>query len=219
MRSEDIRLRLKEHRGRDLVSAIADELASLHDQLEQVRAELRGTEAYTFLRDRLGEVDKTVVRNEALPRLVQISAAENLTARDGFYAVEYTADGSPYRWTGPGRVFTFRTFIDRSAPVRLGLQAVSSFDVKRQAALSLTVDGAALECAVTPLGNSLTVEAVIPPRSVDTGDATDIVFVLPYVGSNESLGDNRILGIAFRILLLEAVVEEPPQAQPVAAEE
>src|SRR5579871_3804580 len=113
MQAEEVRLRLKQRRGPDLISALADEIALLHDKIEQVQRELRGFESYRILREQLALTDDAGNAGRLMPDYVEIGAAENLEAQDGFHGIEYTPDGSAYRWTEPGRTFTFRVFIDR----------------------------------------------------------------------------------------------------------
>ena len=189
------------NRGDELVQELRDEIASLHRELAALKSEVA---ALTDFRSSRGLVlePPTVMAAPSLPQRVMIEADQMLRPHDGFYGVEHTADGTPFRWTGPSVQFSFTVYVDRSNGADLRLFALTSIDFEVQKNIALIVDGETLPVKVEPDSGGFSVTAFLPARA-DQG-ATGLVFVLPAVLTPQGGEDGRVLGLAFSRLSIVA---------------
>jgi len=137
MDNKDAGERLKdvsEKRGEELVQELTDEIASLHRELAALKSEVA---ALTDFRSSRGLVlePPTAMVPPSLPQSVTIEADHMLRPHDGFYGVEHTSDGTPFRWTGPSVQFCFTVYVDRSNGADLRLFALTSIDLTDAAVL------------------------------------------------------------------------------------
>jgi hypothetical protein len=186
-------------RGDELVEGCVDELGRLHRELALLKQEVSSLVNYETSRD-LRLVASGISR--PLPRTVTIEADQMLPLHDGFYSVEHTSDGIPFRWTGPSVQFCFSVFIDRSAGADVHLLALSSIDFELQKKLTLVADGKTIPVDVAPDSRGFAITAFLPPRE-DHG-VTSLVFVLPAVLTPPNSSETRALGIAFARLSVTA---------------
>jgi hypothetical protein len=189
-------------RGQELVRGLVEEVSSLHREIVALKRELGALIDYQAMRDRWLEVDGATTRVVRLPAAVTIEADHLLRTRDGFYALEYTDVGKPFRWTGPSAQFSFDIFIDRRAGVDLKLEALSCIDFERQKDVMLVVDGVPVPVELTPAGEGFDLVSELPPRS--DGRSSNIVFVLPAALTPPDGNDPRPMGIAFARMTLAA---------------
>jgi|SRR6185312_8190751 len=190
-------------RGQELVKGLVEEVSNLHREIVALKRELGALGDYQAMRDRWLEVDgATVARAARLPTVVTVEADHLLPARDGFYTMEYTDVGRPFRWTGPSAQFSFDVFIDRRAGVDLKLEALSCIDFEQQKDVMLVVDGAPVPVDLVPAGTGFDLTAQLPPR--DDARSSNIVFVLPAALTPPGGHDPRPMGLAFSRLSLVA---------------
>jgi hypothetical protein len=186
-------------RGDELVQGCVEELGILHRELALLRREVSSLADYQASSDL-----RLVAAGEArpLPRTVTIDADQMLRTHDGFYSVEHTSDGTPFRWTGPSVQFCFSVFVDRSAGADVQLLALSSIDFEIQKKVALVADGQTIPVVVATDPPGFAIKAFLPPRE-DHG-VTSLVFVLPAVLTPPDSNETRALGIAFARLSVTA---------------
>jgi hypothetical protein len=203
MEDSDLNGRLKTllaKRGDELVEGCIDELGILHQELAVLRREISALSDYQSSRGLALIPDGA--GGPLLPKSVTIEADQMLRPHDGFYHVEYTAEGMPFRWTGPSVQFSFSVFVDRSAGADVSLLALTSIDFELQKKMTLVADGETVPVAVVPEPSGFAITAFLPARA-DRG-VTSLVFVLPAVLSPPGGADARQLGIAFARLSVKA---------------
>jgi hypothetical protein len=188
--------KLLEKRGQDLVRGLIDEFRTLNRDVVSLKRELAALADYHAARDRLLAIETAAARILRLPRVVSIEADQNLRFQDGFYALEHTSDGTPFRWTGPSPQFSFDVFVDRTNVVQLKLEALSCIDFEIQKNISLLADGDSIPVTVERTEFGFEATATLPPR--DGHDATGLVFLLPSALVPPGSEDTRALGLAFR---------------------
>lgn len=191
-------------RGQELVRGLVEEVTSLHHEIAALRRELGALADYQSMRDRWLSIDGATTRTARMPQTVVVEPDQLLRPRDGFYSMEYTNDGTPFRWTGPTAQFSFDIFIDRAHGAHLRLEALSCIDFEAQKSVMLLVDGAVVPSELVPAGNGFDITAELPARGETR--STNLVFVLPAVLPPEGAagGDNRLLGLAFGRLTVAA---------------
>jgi hypothetical protein len=188
-------------RGEELVQELADEIASLHRELAALKSEVAALAEFRSSRGLVLEPPAAVAA-PPLPQSATIEADHMLRPHDGFYGVEYTSAGTPFRWTGPSVQFCFNVYVERSNGADLRLFALSSIDFEVQKGIVLIADGETLPVNVERDGEGFAVTAFLPAR-VDQG-ATGLVFVLPAVLTPPGGADDRVLGLAFGHLSIVA---------------
>src|ERR1700742_4661768 len=92
-------------RGQELVRGLVEEFLILNREIAGLKRELTALADYQNARDRWLLLDDLLEKNLHLPRIVVIEPDQLLRPRDGFYPVEYTAAGVPFRLTGPSVQF------------------------------------------------------------------------------------------------------------------
>jgi hypothetical protein len=200
----DARLqKLLEKRGQDLVRGLIEEFRMLNREVAALKRELAATSDYQATRDRLLVIETTAAKIRRLPRVVTIQADQNLRFQDGFYALERTSEGTPFRWTGPAPQFSFDIFIDRTSALQMQLEALSCIDFDVQKNVSLLADGESIPVNVERGESGLEVTATLPPR--DGNEGTNLVFVLPAALTPPDSDDTRTLGFAFSRIGIMAV--------------
>jgi len=192
---------VSEKRGEELVQELTDEIVSLQRELAALKSEVA---AFADFRSSRGLVlePPTVTATPSLPQRVTIEADHMLRPHDGFYGIEHTSEGMPFRWTGPSVQFCFNVYVDRSNGADLRLFALTSIDFEVQKKIVLIVDGETLPVNVEPDGGGFAVTAFLPVRADQS--STGLVFVLPAVLTPPGGADGRVLGLAFGRLSIVA---------------
>ena len=194
-----------------LVQELTDEIASLNRELVALKSEVAALSDFRSSRGLVLE-PPTVKAGPSLPRTVMIDANQMLRPHDGFYGVEHTSDGTPFRWTGPSVQFCFNVYVDRSNGADLRLFALTSIDFEIQKKIVLIADGETLPVNVEPDSGGFAVTAFLPARA-DQG-STGLVFVLPAVLPPPGGADGRVLGLAFGRLSIIARKAEATDGTP-----
>jgi hypothetical protein len=203
----DARLsKLLEKRGQDLIRSLVEELRGLHGEVAVLKNELSALSDYQASRDRLLAIEQVSASIARLPRSAAIEADQLLRTEDGFYPAEHTSNGTPFRWTGPSREFSFDLFIDRTYGATIRLTALNCMDFEIQKNVALLADGEPISLTMVPEGTGFTLTAFLSPRRGN--QATDLVYVLPVVVVPMASEDKRPLGIAFARLTATARMAE-----------
>jgi hypothetical protein len=187
-------------KGQDLVKGLVEEIAVLHRQIADMRREMAALADFKGSRWLSLETGKN--DGPALPRSVIIEADQHLAPRSGFYPVEYTADGVPFRWTGPTPQFFFEIYVDRRCGADLALDALSCIDFEAQKKITLMADGESIPVELVRDGSGFRVLATLPER--DDRFATNLAFILPKVMPPAEGSDTRPLGLAFNKLAVSS---------------
>jgi hypothetical protein len=189
-------------RGQELVRGLVEEFLILNREIAGLKRELMALADYQNARDRWLVLDDLLEKNLHLPRIVVIEPDQLLRPRDGFYPVEYTSAGVPFRWTGPSVQFSFDFYIDRRHGVDLRLEALNCVDFSVQKNMTLLVDSEIVPLRITQEGMGFHASAVLPRNT--EGRATSLVFVLPAAIVPPESNETRSLGIAFGRLTVVA---------------
>lgn len=189
-------------RGQDLVRSLIQEITLVHRELAGLKRELAALADYQAMRDRWLAIDVAAAQPAPLPRNVVIEPDQALSPRDGFYPVEYTDAGVPFRWTGPSREFCFDLFVDRSRGASLKLDVLNCIDFDAQKDIKLLVDGEPVPLELTQEGAGFDIRAELAARS--DGRSSNLLFMLPAVLTPKESGDGRLLGVAFGRLTVAA---------------
>jgi hypothetical protein len=192
-------------RGQDLARGLIDEITELHREIGQLRRELDALGDYQSMRDRWLSVGGQTSRAVRLPRLAIVEPSQPMRTSDGFYPLEHTGGGVAFRWTGPSAQFSFNVFVDRSRGADLKFETINCMDVELQKNLGLLVDGESVPIELSAADTAFTVTAALPAH--DDGRSTNLVFVLPIVLTPTESTDTRLLGVAFKRLIVAARTE------------
>lgn len=184
-------------RGPDLILSLVEEIANLNIRMELALRQIQALRSFESLKDHLITIDTTRTIDPR-PATLKLDASQLLSPSDGFYHLEYSVEGVPYRWTGPSREFSFNVFVSRTRPVDLALRATRLMDPKLQSAFILIADGDPMNMEFAEEGEKWVARTVLPART-DLG-ATHLTVVLPSIGRPLDSPDTRTLGIAFHDL-------------------
>jgi hypothetical protein len=206
---------LLDKQGQELVKGVIEEFASLNREIAALRRELAALTAYQASRDRWLAIETEQAKIAALPRVVTIEPDQMLGFQDGFFPVEHTADGTPFRWTGPSPHFSFDIFIDRSRDVEVRLDVLNCIDFDVQKNLSLLADGESVAVTLNGAAPGFTATAILPQREGKEG--TNLVFMLPATIVPPGTQETRALGVAFGRLTAVAGIAESPGTEAHAA--
>ena len=179
----------------ETVAIISSELAALDATVRALQAQVNALRAVTELYPALRSVQDAAQSTVALPKTYSVDATELLLPGNGFYHLEYSENGRPYRWTGPRNTFTFTMWVDRTSPLRLTL-AIFGFANDHCETLDAVVDGRRFRTAPAPSGYAID---EIPPR--DEPGLTTIIFEVPAMRvPKPEEADQRVLGVSFHRL-------------------
>ncbi len=113
---DEITMRLDEN---SIVESLVRELALQKLSQDELIKNLTSIKAYMTMRDIL--LPEALARYEGL-RQIKIDVAMPIKPDKGFYGIEYTDKGLPFRWTGPENAFFFDLHLCRTTPLKLSLR-------------------------------------------------------------------------------------------------
>ncbi|GEM_PF-1464878 len=203
--------RLLDLRGQDLVKGIIEEITGLNREIGALKRELTALTNYQASRDRWLAIETEQARIAPLPKAIAIEADQALRFQDGFFPVEHTSDGTPFRWTGPSPQFSFDIFIDRSHEVEVRLDVLNCIDFDVQKNISLLADGESVPVSIDEAAPGFVATAVISPR--EGKEATNLVFLLPATIVPPGTEDKRALGVAVTKITAIAGIVTPRMAK------
>jgi hypothetical protein len=216
----------------DPAEGLITEMAFLHDSVARLQATLktlerqqRTLEAALAARDVFVQPDPRAAYS--LPQQLVIEADHLLDPEDGFYSLEHSAKGQPFRWTGPETSFTFNVYVDRSEPRPVEALFLNSIVPDMFQVTQCFVDQEHVETRYVFEDGLNKIYAEIPARAHPDTTRTAVTFVLPEVrsarDSDPASSDTRPLGVAFHRLTIApdavARAEEPAvEAEPAIEE-
>jgi hypothetical protein len=213
----EILARLDRSSPDNLLAALTEELARLHEANQAAFARIAALEIFQTISDQVLDSDPSVTSE--LAQSLCVDAAFSLNADNGFYRLEYDSHGAAYRWTGPEPTFYFELLLDRSSPAFLSLRFLKIFMAPSpEKVLRCFVDGQPVVVQTRPIDGEFELNAVIPQRKTKGGSV--ISFLCPSVQSPQTAGvsqDRRRLGLAFRWLKIERATVEQSTAPDVNA--
>jgi hypothetical protein len=136
-----------------------------------------------------------------LMKSVAVTAKMFCNPGDGFYALEFSADGTAFRWTGPQPDFRFVVYVDRRRERRAELTLIDNEHLNDVAEIACYVDRSWVKSELRRVEGQrlVTASAVIPKLDVNRG--TEILFMSPNVivprQRNPDSMDDRSLGVQF----------------------
>jgi len=182
-----------------LLKSIATELARLAQANNQLYSRLAAMESLQRIADRIAAGDRTEISDE-YPSRININADNATLDSFGFYKLEYSGRGRPFRWSGPDPQFSFVFFIDRKSPVHFELEFGKIYADAPVEELTAYADGEPIELDVQGQLDSYRARGVLPPRRNLGGSV--LTFVCPKMESPKTrgFGDSRLLGVLFLTL-------------------
>ncbi|MGZ8252639.1 MAG: hypothetical protein ACXWT7_09860 [Methylophilaceae bacterium] len=112
---DEITARLDEN---SIVESLVKELAIQRLTQDELVRNLTSMKAYMTMRDIL--LPEAIARYEGI-RQIKIDAAMPIKPDKGFYGIEHTDKGLPFRWTGPENSFFFDLHLCRTTPLKFSL--------------------------------------------------------------------------------------------------
>jgi hypothetical protein len=182
-----------------LLKSIVGELTRLARAHNQLRARLAAMEALQTVADRIVAGDVTDLF-DSYPRQIEINADNSIIDADGFYHLEHGHDGTPFRWSGPDRQFSFKFFIDRRPSLYFELRFGKIYADVPVDGLVAYADGQPIDLVVQGRPGGHKARGVLPPREKPGGSV--LSFTCPKMESPKSRGnaDSRVLGVLFHSL-------------------
>jgi hypothetical protein len=199
--AKDIWETLRAKRGPDLVKAVAEEFDTLHQLYSDLMVMLHQIEARQDLAAHMFSLDRAGDFSTMLPTDLDMLPQHLFEPQEGFYGLEYTNEGTPFRWTGPQRSFSFSICVNRTVPLAVELELMTMIDELRQRTLSLFVDGVPLPFRLEADTAGYVGRAVLPVAPSKT--ITKLTFVVPTtLRAPSPTSDSRELGVAFARLTI-----------------
>jgi hypothetical protein len=191
-----------------LLKSLAGELLRLHQAYAGLLARVTAIEVSQTIHDRVASKERSRELAD-LPHSVMIDALSSLSARAGFYALEYDQAGNAYRWTGPEPVFFFEILLNRQSAALLRMRYSRLLVEFPNQKVRCYVDGEEIQTELVRVEGEFESRIVVPPRAGSGG--TVIMFVCPGVAAPVDLqlsNDARKLGLAFRWLRIDRLAPE-----------
>lgn len=149
----------------DVVAILAKEVVDLRRELSVLASAVQTNEALQRL---IGEsslpFSDEVIARETPPESFSTMASEVWDAARGFYFLEWSGDGQPYRWVGPRPQCDFQFPLDREEPRRLDLVVLTRHGDFGFGDIKCTVDGRAIPLAVTERELGVVLSGVLPAK-------------------------------------------------------
>lgn len=210
---ESILARFDKTTPQSLLVSIATELHRLEQMNALLLARLSAMESLQVIFDRISAAGSGA-EMAAYPKKIVFDAAYSIPGAWGFYGLEYDGSGSPHRWTGPDRKFSFQFFVDRKCEAEFTLRFRRLYADSAVEEIRCFADGDELDVRLSATQGGYILSGTIPRREMDGG--TVLTFVCPAVSSPAAMGrgkDIRMLGLSFQSLKITAL------AQPVSDSE
>ena len=145
-----------------------------------------------------------------------------LEAANGFYDVEFSKDGTPFRWTGPQSAFQFMVYLDRSERTCATLTFLQKSQLKLVSDISCYVDRKRVETKILTHADRPGLDLSFEISQLDVVRATEIICVVPKLFVPHEMDpmntDSRQLGVQFVSLEItrsenKASANDPDSAQ------
>ena len=175
----------------DMLAQVCGEVARLKSEIDALREARDLNEALAFLRANLDAATEPPVHGPA-PSSIRLTASESWDPADGFYHLEWTDLGEPYRWVGPHGSFRFIAPVDRS----VGLVATLKILIVHEdvpVRIACRVDGRLQPTILEQSETAWLAHVLVPPLAGRSH------LVLDFVGppaARATPPDDRIISIA-----------------------
>lgn len=189
--------KLQGRRGHDFVEALIDELVSLQERLHEAEATMRQLDVFAAYADRMATLNAAAAAS-AVPLMdtYEVTADQFFAPEVNIYGLEYTSDGTAYRWTGPELDTTFLIPLDRSVQLRMILDFVVGEGREEKLPLTVLIDGRGVKYEVVE-GSRIRLMATLPPRYEQVETAATAITIAVRETVQPSNEDSRRLGIGF----------------------
>ncbi len=171
--------------------------AELTSQTEMINHLIEKIDALQNLVEVSGVVEKMIFGEESsalLPSSCEIDIVSLPPYMTNLYALEFTSDGIPYRWSGPGKSTRFMLSVDRTKERQLEIGILGAICPEVLAQVTLHIDEVEAQALLT----DSTLNAILPALQT-AQNITEIVLTLATTVSPNSINgssDTRLLGIA-----------------------
>lgn len=185
-----------------LLAQVCGEVARLKSEVDAMREDRDLSDALKFLRVNL-DAATPFAAPESAPASTRLTAAEAWDPADGFYHLEWTDAGEPYRWVGPSASFRFIAAVDRSVGMiaTLKILFVRGDEPMRMAC---RVDGRLQPVVVEQQDSVWFAHVIVPPLAGRTH------VVLDFIGPATAPAtppDDRIISIAVSSVAIAPAIE------------
>ncbi len=193
-----------EQRFRDAgAGALIDELSGLSASVAAISKRLAEVErsAETILALLDFPLPRQGAARTPLMKRVVVTARMFCNPADGFHRLEFSPDGTAFRWTGPRSEFRFTVYVDRRQGCRAELALIDNERMRDVAELACYIDRSWTPCELRRAdGEALArVSFSLPPLEINRG--TEILFSAPFMFVPRDLNpdslDTRSLGVQF----------------------
>lgn len=182
------------------LSAEIDRIKARMQDVQVIQTKAKIVEALDYLRDTL---DFPAINDLDVPDRVVRAASELWEPADGFYELEWTPEGLPYRWAGPERTFRFAFTIERATPLTVTLEVLNKYADFEITSMKCRVDGQPTRIQVKSQAGSISLLASIPPRR--GYNDLEIEFEVPEL-KRAVAPDQRMLSLALKAIRVEPAV-------------
>jgi hypothetical protein len=195
--------RLEQRFGDIGAEALIEECVSLSDRVASLARRLAEVErsAETILDLLEFPLPKHGALSAPLMKRVVVTAKMFRNPADGFHALESSADGTAFRWTGPQPEFRFMVYVDRRRSCRGELILIDSGRFDGLAEIACYVDRSWVKSELRRANGEKFVTVSVDIPALDVNRGTEILFVAPsvFVPRDDDPGslDARLLGVQF----------------------
>lgn len=202
MREEIVNSLLKGQEG------LIENLVLIHSKISSLEAENRKLLNKIEILDNALKLSDNLIdyQNELVsldyPSSYIVNAESNsLNAQSGFYGLEFAADGTSYKWTGPDNFFSLKLKLNREDDVKLAIQFIAINDNVDLESLRICIDNGSFDKAIVTDNNIIS--------SIPSDKSSSAIIKVTYDRydngeSTKELTDKRKLGIAINKIVIGA---------------
>ncbi|MCP5433739.1 MAG: hypothetical protein H6923_10765 [Alphaproteobacteria bacterium] len=212
---ERLEKEFSELQGAAVLQHLLQEIAVLREALRRHERDLEVARAALKMRDLILPSLDAPELEAMFPERFEVLADAPVPGDQGFYPLEHDSKGLPMRWTGPGADFSFAIYVDRSRPLTVRLNILSSVAAENLKSISCFAEGP-IRLQTGGRGVGVTFEGTLPAREFP--GKTVLSFRVARVVSPSELDpsstDIRPLGVAFHRLEVAPAAGAPALATP-----
>ena len=190
-----------------LAAALAEEFLALRQQYKALEARLASMETLQTINDQIAATKRGDLV-APLPGTVRLESSHALHNAAGLYHLEYDADGTPFRWSGPESHFSVPMFIDRRNGAEFRIEFGALYAEGDVADIQCLVDAELVTTSVTRQGTGYELAGRLPVRTGAEGSVLTVVLPAMSAPTDRGENDHRKLGISFRRLRAWAAPDE-----------
>lgn len=202
---DEIKARLDDN---NLVDSLVKELALLRlindERYEALQERVTAMKAHMTMRDILLPTAQSHYEGS---KQVKIEAAMPITAAQGFYAIEHTKKGEPFRWTGPEKSFFFDLHLCRSVALTFTL-TLARWGTAPSNPIRCFSDNCEIVLTKNLTDTLIKYSAVLLPRRGDFVGVTRLEFlVADMFRPNPNDVASPLLGVVFNQFTVDAATD------------